>query len=50
MFTADSGDQIGNIFAVIDTNGVAGYQGGQDLVIWLVNPVLPIDPNAGVIV
>ena len=50
LFTADSGDQIGNIFAVIDTNGVAGYQAGQDLVIWLVNPVLPIDPNAGVIV
>ena len=50
LFTADSGDQIGNIFAVIDTNGVAGSQAGQDLVIGLVNPVLPIAPNAGVIV
>ena len=47
---ASSGTLAGHIFAVIDTNGIAGYQAGQDLVIELVNPVLPIDPNAGVIV
>jgi VCBS repeat-containing protein len=50
LFTASSGDQAGNVFAVIDANGVAGYQAGEDLVIWLVSPVLPIDPGAGVIV
>jgi hypothetical protein len=38
------------VFAVIDANGIAGYQAGQDLVIELVNAVLPIDPSVGVIV
>ena len=33
-----------------DGNGIAGYQAGQDFVIELVNPVVPIDPTAGVIV
>jgi hypothetical protein len=34
---------------VIDANGIAGYQAGQDLVIDLVNAVLPIDPTAGIV-
>jgi hypothetical protein len=50
LFTATSGTLSGHVFAVIDTNGVAGYQAGQDLVIELAAPVLPIDPAAGVIV
>jgi hypothetical protein len=35
---------------VIDANGIAGYQAGQDLVIELVDAVLPIDAIAGMIV
>jgi Ca2+-binding RTX toxin-like protein len=50
LFTATSGTLSGHVFAVIDTNGVAGYQAGQDLVIELVNLPAPIDPSAGVIV
>jgi hypothetical protein len=50
LFTASGGSLSGHVFAVIDTNGVAGYQAGQDLVIELVSPVLPIDPTAGVII
>jgi Ca2+-binding RTX toxin-like protein len=50
LFTADSGGLAGHVFAVIDANGIAGYQAGADLVIELVNPVLPIDSAAGVIV
>jgi Ca2+-binding RTX toxin-like protein len=50
LFTASGGNLSGHVFAVIDVNGVAGYQAGQDLVIELLNPVLPIDPTAGVIV
>ena len=42
QFTADSGTLAGHIFEVIDTNGVAGYQAGQDMVIELQNPVNPI--------
>ena len=50
LFSASSGSLAGHVFAVVDVNGVAGYQAGQDVVIELVNPVLPIDPMAGVIV
>ncbi|MDB5671834.1 MAG: tandem-95 repeat protein, partial [Alphaproteobacteria bacterium] len=50
LFTADAGTLSGHIFAVIDVNGTAGYQAGQDLVIELIAPVLPIDPAAAVIV
>ena len=45
-FTADSGTLSGHIFEVIDTNGVAGYQAGQDMVIELQNPVTPITTPA----
>ena len=50
LFTANAGTLSGHVFAVIDVNGQAGYQAGQDLVIELINPVLPIDPGAGVII
>ncbi|MDB5722994.1 MAG: tandem-95 repeat protein, partial [Alphaproteobacteria bacterium] len=50
LFTANGGTLSGHIFAVIDVNGTAGYQAGQDLVIELIAPVLPIDPAAAVIV
>ena len=41
-FTASGGDLSGHIFEVIDTNGVAGYQAGQDMVIELQTPAGPI--------
>jgi Ca2+-binding RTX toxin-like protein len=50
LFTASAGSLSGHVFAVIDANGIAGYQAGQDLVIELVAAVLPIDPIAGIIV
>ena len=50
LFTANAGTLSGRVFAVIDVNGEAGYQSGQDLVIELINPVLPIDPASGVII
>jgi len=37
-FTADSGDESGHTFLIIDGNGAAGYQAGSDLVIELVTP------------
>ncbi|MDB5720397.1 MAG: hypothetical protein JWP15_1015, partial [Alphaproteobacteria bacterium] len=40
----------GHFFEVIYSNGVAGYHAGQDLVFELYNPVVPIDPTAGIIV
>jgi len=33
LFTADHGDLAGDVFLVVDQNGVAGYQAGADLVI-----------------
>ena len=33
LFTADSGNLAGHTFLVVDVNGTAGYQAGQDLVI-----------------
>jgi hypothetical protein len=41
-FTASGGDLSGHIFEVIDTNGIAGYQAGQDMVIELQTPAGPI--------
>ncbi len=35
LFTADSGSLAGSQFLVVDTNGVAGYQGSADLVLRL---------------
>jgi len=33
LFTPDSGNLAGEIFLIVDQNGTAGYQAGQDLVI-----------------
>jgi len=33
LFTPDSGDYVGETFLIVDANGIAGYQAGQDLVI-----------------
>jgi hypothetical protein len=33
-FTPDSGDLANRQFLIVDENGTAGYQAGQDLVIW----------------
>ena len=33
VFTADSGTLAHDVFLVIDANGIAGYQAGQDFVI-----------------
>jgi hypothetical protein len=46
LFTANGGTLSGHVLAVIDANGQAGYQSGGDLVIELVDAVLPVDPNA----
>ncbi len=35
IFTPDLGTLAGDHFLVVDANGVAGYQAGQDLVIEL---------------
>ena len=35
LFTPDSGDLAGTVFLVVDANGEAGYQAGEDLVIAL---------------
>jgi Ca2+-binding RTX toxin-like protein len=37
IFTPDSGDLVGTVVLVIDVNGDAGYQAGEDLVIELLN-------------
>ena len=50
LFAASAGSLAGRLFAVIDVNGSDGYQAGEDLVIELVAPVLPIDPVTPVIV
>ncbi len=38
IFAPTAGDFSGKVFLVVDMNGTAGYQAGQDLVIELVNP------------
>ncbi|HEX2590298.1 MAG TPA: bluetail domain-containing putative surface protein, partial [Rhizomicrobium sp.] len=35
LFTPDGGDRAGSTFLIVDLNGTAGYQSGQDLVIKL---------------
>ena len=42
QFTATGGDLATHVFEVVDANGVAGYQAGQDYVIELVTPAAPI--------
>ena len=50
LFTASSGDMAGRTFAVVDANGQAGYQAGEDFVIEFVNPVVPINPGLDIFV
>ena len=38
LFTPSSGDLAGKTFLIVDLNGAAGYQGGDDLVVQLVSP------------
>jgi hypothetical protein len=38
IFTPDSGTLMSRDFLIVDSNGVAGYQAGQDLVILLDGP------------
>lgn len=42
LFTPDQGDFAGRVFAVIDANGDGSYQAGQDFVIEMVAPVVPV--------
>ena len=41
FFTASSGDQAGRTFLVVDQNGIAGYQAGEDFVIRFDSPPPP---------
>jgi hypothetical protein len=45
LFTASAGTLAGHTFAIIDANGQAGYQAGQDYVIELANLAAPIAPG-----
>jgi Ca2+-binding RTX toxin-like protein len=42
LFTPNAGDMAGRMFVVVDMDGVAGYDAGNDLLIELVNPVVPL--------
>jgi Ca2+-binding RTX toxin-like protein len=45
-FQATSGDMAGRLFGIVDANGVAGYQAGEDYVVEFVAPVvIPTDPT-----
>ena len=46
MFTATGGNLAGHTFLVVDANGTPGYQGGNDYVFEMVNPVTPVDNPA----
>jgi hypothetical protein len=50
LFTADSGSFAGRTFAIVDANGQAGYQAGQDFVIELANPTGPLGPGTDIFV
>ena len=47
LVTPDAGTYAGQQFLVIDTNGVAGYQAGTDLVIRLTSPANLLSLNSG---
>ena len=49
LFTASSGSLAGHVFAVVDANGVAGYQPGEDFVFDMIDPVRPLDTGAAFI-
>jgi Ca2+-binding RTX toxin-like protein len=50
FFTPNAGDQAGKLFLIVDQNGTAGYQSGQDFVIELVGTALPSLPPPDFIV
>ncbi|WP_431849439.1 calcium-binding protein [Allosphingosinicella sp.] len=45
VLVAGQGDYAGRTFGIVDANGVAGYQAGEDYVFELVDPVVPPDPT-----
>ena len=49
LFTADSGNLSGHTFLVVDVNGVAGYQAGQDIVIDLTGATHLNSLSAGIL-
>ena len=50
LFTASAGTLAGRTFAVVDANGQAGYQAGQDYVIELANMAAPIAPGTDIFI
>ena len=46
FFTPDAGTLAGNVFLVVDSNGVAGYQAGQDYVFMMPGTPPPV-PGVG---
>ncbi|HEY0113892.1 MAG TPA: M10 family metallopeptidase C-terminal domain-containing protein, partial [Allosphingosinicella sp.] len=50
LFTADAGDLAGKLFLIVDENGTAGYQAGQDYVIEMTNTTVPMQPVSDFIV
>ena len=46
LFTPDSGDYNGRIFAVIDANGDGNYTANADFVIEFVSPAGPLDSSS----
>lgn len=38
LFQATAGDRAGDRFLIVDWNGEDGYQAGEDLLVWLVDP------------
>jgi hypothetical protein len=50
LFKADAGDLAGKLFLIVDENGTAGYQAGQDYVIEMTNTTVPMQPVSDFIV
>ncbi len=46
VFVPNDGSYAFRMFGIVDGNGVAGYQPGEDYVFALVNPVVPPDPTS----
>ncbi len=46
LFAADAGGLAGSTFLIVDANGVAGYQAGEDYVVRLLNPPDELRPEA----
>ncbi|HEY0112623.1 MAG TPA: bluetail domain-containing putative surface protein, partial [Allosphingosinicella sp.] len=42
LFTPNAGDLAGKLFLIVDENGTAGYQAGQDYVIEMINTSVPM--------